>query len=176
MYKLYYQLLLLLGNIKKLFFINQYSAGENFHLYAMGGIVGKKKKIIIGNNVNLYGWLISDGGTIVVHDNVHIHPGTVIRSMNYIEIGKYCDIGGESYIQDHNSESLNYLDRREQKGTILNAPIKIGNDVWIGRRVAIFKGVTIGDRAVIGANAVVTRDIPSDVVAVGNPTRVVKKL
>jgi maltose O-acetyltransferase len=53
-------------------------------------------------------------------------------------------------------------------------PVSIGNDVWIGRRVIIMPGVTIGDGCVIGAGAVVTKDIPPYSVAVGVPARVVK--
>ena len=52
----------------------------------------------------------------------------------------------------------------------------IGNDVWIGGNVTVLPGVTIGDRAVIGAGSVVTEDIPADSVAVGAPAKVVKEL
>ncbi len=55
-------------------------------------------------------------------------------------------------------------------------PVTIGDSVWIGGNVTIVPGVTIGDRVVIGAGSVVTRDIPSDSVAVGNPARVIKKI
>ena len=53
-------------------------------------------------------------------------------------------------------------------------PITIGNGVWLGGNVVVLSGVTIGDRAVIGAGSVVTKDIPPDTVAVGNPCRVIK--
>ena len=55
-------------------------------------------------------------------------------------------------------------------------PIKIGNDVWIGGGAIINPGVTIGDRAVIGAGSVVTKDIPTDVFAAGNPCRVIREI
>lgn len=55
-------------------------------------------------------------------------------------------------------------------------PVTIGNNVWIGGNVAIMPGVSIGDNSVIGGGSVVTRDIPANVVAVGNPCRVVKKV
>ena len=55
-------------------------------------------------------------------------------------------------------------------------PVRIGDNVWIGGSTTILPGVTIGDNVVIGAGSVVTKDIPSNVVAVGNPARVIKKL
>lgn len=55
-------------------------------------------------------------------------------------------------------------------------PITIGTGVWCGGNVVVLPGVTIGDRAVIGAGSVVTKDIPSDVVAVGNPCKVIKQI
>lgn len=55
-------------------------------------------------------------------------------------------------------------------------PITVGDNVWIGGNVVVLPGVTIGNNTVIGAGSVVTKDIPSNVVAVGNPCRVIKKL
>lgn len=55
-------------------------------------------------------------------------------------------------------------------------PITVGNNVWFGGHVSVMPGVTIGDNVVIGAGSVVTKDIPSNVVAVGNPCKVLKKL
>lgn len=61
-------------------------------------------------------------------------------------------------------------------GTQFSIPIRIGNDVWIGSNVVILPGVNIGDNSVIGAGSVVTHDIPPNVVAVGNPCRVLRKI
>lgn len=61
-------------------------------------------------------------------------------------------------------------------GTQFSIPIRIGNDVWIGSNVVILPGVNIGDNSVIGAGSVVTHDIPENVVAVGNPCRVLRKI
>lgn len=57
-----------------------------------------------------------------------------------------------------------------------NMPVTVGRNCWLGAGVIVLPGVTIGDNAVIGAGSVVTRDIPSDVVAVGNPCRVLRKI
>jgi maltose O-acetyltransferase len=62
------------------------------------------------------------------------------------------------------------------KGPEYAAPITIGNNVWLGGGVIVCPGVTIGDNTTIGAGSVVTKDIPANVVAVGNPCRVIKKV
>lgn len=179
---IYYKLSALLGNFKKLLFLNSYQAGKNFKLDISGGVIGDKGKIVIGNNVFLSGWLISDGGKIIVGNNTIINKNTIIRSLNLVKIGKYCDIANDCAIQDHNSRSLDYGERRKYMLTgkfdekVLNSPVVIGDDVWIGRRVTILKGVTIGDRAILATNAVITKDVPSSSVAAGNPAKIVKKL
>lgn len=62
-----------------------------------------------------------------------------------------------------------------QAGLQYNMPVHIGRNCWLGAGVIVLPGVTIGDNAVIGAGSVVTRDIPSNVVAVGNPCRVMRQ-
>ena len=61
-----------------------------------------------------------------------------------------------------------------RKGMQYNAPVRIGSNCWIGAGAIILPGVTVGDNTVIGAGSVVTKDIPSNVVAVGNPCRVLR--
>lgn len=61
-------------------------------------------------------------------------------------------------------------------GTQFSIPVRIGNNVWIGSNAVILPGVTIGDNSVIGAGSVVTHDIPKNVVAIGNPCRVLRKI
>ena len=62
------------------------------------------------------------------------------------------------------------------KGLEYGKPIKIGNNVWIGGNVVVLPGVTIGDNVTIGAGSVVTKDIPSNTVAHGNPCKIVKNI
>ena len=68
------------------------------------------------------------------------------------------------------------LPELREKGYQYNAPVCIGKNCWIGAGAVILPGVTIGDNTVIGAGSIVTRDVPSDVVAVGNPCRVLRKI
>ncbi len=63
-----------------------------------------------------------------------------------------------------------------RRGLQYNVPVRIGSNVWVGAGAIILPGVTIGDNTVIGAGSVVTRDIPANVVAVGNPCRVLREL
>jgi maltose O-acetyltransferase len=68
------------------------------------------------------------------------------------------------------------LDAIARRGEETARPIVIGDDVWIGGGAIVLAGVTVGDRSVIGAGSVVTRDVPSDVVVVGNPAKIVRRL
>jgi len=99
--------------------------------------------------------------------------------MESVEIGSYCDIGNDVYVQDHNSMSLDHLERREKnpkKAAILHKPIKLGNDVWIGRRAMILKGVRLQDKSIVGAGAVVTKGAGAPGLFVGNPAKNVRAL
>ena len=69
---------------------------------------------------------------------------------------------------------MNYKER--SSGLEFAKAISIGEDVWIGGGVIICPGITIGDRTIIGAGSVVTKDIPSDMFAAGNPCKVIRKL
>ena len=90
-----------------------------------------------------------------------------------VTIGDDCFIGPNVsiYTACHSTDPVERNSRREWA-----LPVSIGNNVWIGGSVTILPGVTIGDGVTIGAGSVVTKDIPSGVVAVGNPCRVIKKL
>jgi galactoside O-acetyltransferase len=63
-----------------------------------------------------------------------------------------------------------------KSGTQFSIPVRIGNNVWIGSNAVILPGITIGDNSVIGAGSVVTHDIPENVIAVGNPCRVLRNI
>ena len=118
----------------------------------------------------------STGSRIIIGENVGISGSTICASKS-VTIGDNVLIGSRCLITDTDAHPLNWQDRRlnhnEKKGT---SPVVIGNDVFIGARSIILKGVTIGDRAVIGAGSVVTKDIPSDCIAAGNPARIIKSL
>ena len=90
-----------------------------------------------------------------------------------VRIGDYCFIGPNVSIYT----ACHPLDPVERNKAVEWAePVNIGNNVWIGGSVTICPGVSIGDNVVIGAGSTVVKDIPSNVVAAGNPARIVKRL
>ena len=95
-----------------------------------------------------------------------------------IDIGERCLIGADVMISDTDFHSL--APEGRSTGTdwsrVGSAPVRIGNDVFIGARAVILKGVVIGDGAVIGAGSVVTRSVPARAVAAGNPARFLRNL
>ena len=108
----------------------------------------------------------------VIMDNAHVKIGSqtliapnvqILTAGHPIRADERC-----VYPYPDNPGQMNFVNKA--------APITIGNNCWIGAGAIIVPGVTIGDRTTIGAGAVVTKDIPSDCVAAGNPARVVKEL
>ena len=113
------------------------------------------------------------GTNIHLGKKVYMNFNCIVLDVAPVTIGDHTMLGPGVQILTA-SHSLDPEERRSPYE--FAKPITIGKDVWIGGGVIVCPGVTIGDRAVIGAGSVVTRDIPCDVVAVGNPARVIKSL
>jgi acetyltransferase-like isoleucine patch superfamily enzyme len=102
--------------------------------------------------------------------------GTQIFARKEVTIGDNCMFGSGVIILDndsHNTSTNPYIRRR---GKIEERPIVIGNNVWIGMRSIIMKGVKIGDNSIVAAGSIVTKDIPSNEIFGGNPAVFLKKL
>ena len=115
------------------------------------------------------------GASIIIGDHVGISAATISAFLRIV-IGDYTLIGGNVLITDSDWHPLDPASRRVPYADGRRADVVIGSNVFIGTRSIILKGVTIGDNAVIGAGSVVTRDIPANVIAAGNPCVVVKQL
>ena len=113
------------------------------------------------------------GKNITLGNDLYINFGCTLLDCGQITIGNNTRLGpnGSRYSANH---SLDAKDRIA--GALSPEPITIGDRVWIGGGSTILSGVTIGDDTVIGAGSVVTHDIPSGVVAAGNPCRVIRKI
>lgn len=114
-----------------------------------------------------YGYNISTG------EKVFFNFNCVVLDVMPVKIGNRTLIGPNVQIYT----ATHPMDYRERAaGLEFAKPVTIGEDVWIGGSAVICPGVTIGDRSVIGAGSVVTKDIPPDVFAAGNPCRVIRQL
>jgi lipopolysaccharide O-acetyltransferase len=114
------------------------------------------------------------GRDVQINDSVHI------GAIEEVVIGDHTLIASRVFISDHNHG--NYQGESEASSPdiapadrpLSSHPVRIGRNVWIGEQVCILAGVTIGDGSIVGANSVVTRDIPANSIAAGNPARVLK--
>ena len=113
------------------------------------------------------------GTNIILGEKVFFNFNCVLLDVAKITVGSRTLFGPNVQIYTA-THPVNYLER--SSGLEYGKPILIGEDVWIGGSAIICPGVKIGNRSIIGAGSVVTKDIPDDVIAVGNPCRVIKEL
>lgn len=114
-----------------------------------------------------YGYHIEIGENFYSNHNLIILDGAGVKFGNNVFIGPNCSF----YTAAH---PINTKDRNE--GLEYAKPIFVGNNVWIGGNVTVLPGVTIGNNTTIGAGSVVTKNIPHNVIAVGNPCRIIKNV
>ncbi len=127
-------------------------------------------------------FFVDYGENIHIGNNCEINMNCVFLDCNKITIGDYCGIGPnvQIYAVTHPVLPEERLSPSDGDGfpfwKSYTAPVTIGNNVWIGGGSVILPGVCIGDNTTIGAGSVVTKSIPSNCLAVGNPCRVVRQL
>lgn len=128
----------------------------------------------VGENV----WIEPDfrcefGKNITIGDNVYINFGCIILDCSEVTIGSHTLLGPNIglYAANHSTGATERIN-----GGCYGKPIHIGNNVWLGGDVKVLQGVTIGDNTIIGAGSIVTKDIPDNVIAVGNPCKVIRKI
>ena len=172
--------------------------GQNIQVYNKVYLTGKRGQIIIGDDFhltsgdcinplcrNIRGCIHTDksSSTIVIGNHVGM-SSPCIWIHDRLTIGNHVNIGGNCIIMDTDVHQMDYVARRGEKvenaddanTKIQSAPVTIEDDVWIGANCIVLKGVTIGARSIIGAGSVVTKDIPADCIAAGNPCRVIRSL
>ena len=128
----------------------------------------------VGKNVFIEPDFICElGSNITIGDNVFINFGCIIFDMGEVTIGDNAMFGPRVGIYTTNHA----FDAEERiANVVVSKPIHIGNRVWLSADAKIVQGVTIGDNSIIGAGSVVTKDIPPNVIAAGNPCRVIRKI
>ena len=183
-----------------LFRLNGIIYGRNLRVFNKFYLeVHKGATIKIGNNLifssgnaynplcrDLRGMIFLDYNASLVIGNNSGFSSTCIWAQNSITIGNNVKVGGDCIILDTDCHNLDWrirnsnridTDGRSIDGKTANsAPIIIEDDVLIGSRCIILKGVTIGARSIIGSGSIVTKSIPKDCIAAGNPCKVIKYL
>lgn len=128
----------------------------------------KLKIIVNGQTILFYGAdvILFQGSTFTMEDSA-ININCKIRCAESISIGNGCAISHDFTVMDSDYHSIDGLKK--------SSPVIIKDNVWIGTRVTILKGVTVGEGAVIAAGSVVTKDVPPHTVVAGVPAKVIKK-
>jgi acetyltransferase-like isoleucine patch superfamily enzyme len=148
----------------------------------------QRHAIRVGANTHLKGELLTfaHGGEISIGEYCYVGEQSHIWSAARISIGDRVLISHNVNIFDSLTHPVNPVERHRHYHQIITcghpgqvdlaeAPVRIGNDAWIGCLVVILKGVTIGEGAIVGAGSVVTKDVPPFTVVAGNPAKVVRE-
>lgn len=116
-----------------------------------------------------------DRETISIGDGTVIHPFVHISAVKSVTIGESVLFAAHCYVTDHDHDWIDPSDPPLANRRVIASPTSIGDHTWLGEKATVLKGVRIGEHCVIGANSVVTSDIPPYSVAVGAPARVVRR-
>lgn len=164
----------------KLKYRNKVRFGKNF--ITNGKLVVKGPgKVIFGDNINawchaeknVFITYLPETRIIVGHDSRL--QGMSAMSYSSIRVGPRCMVASTIMV-DTDFHSTDPARRHDPDAPFAVAPIELKENVWVAGQSAILKGVTIGENSIVGFRAVVTRDVPANVVVAGNPARVVKEI
>ena len=149
---------------------------------------GDPRNISIGGHSYIAAHLyVQDCGKIEIGGDFYVGPRTFIGAKEHISIGKCVMISNDVFICDNNNhptspKSREYMCRHTFKDEhwswqyAQSRPVTIEDNVWIGQRAIILKGVRIGSGSIVAAGAVVSRDVPAFSIVAGNPAKVVKAI
>jgi acetyltransferase-like isoleucine patch superfamily enzyme len=122
-------------------------------------------------------WItLADEGRVSVGEGTFLNIGTMVACQESVTIGAYCMFANGCFVSD---ASHRYDDRNRPvpwQGFTTKGPTSIGDNVWCGTNVVVTSGVSVGERCVIGANSVVTRDLPPFSIAAGAPAKVLRQV
>lgn len=138
-----------------------------------GGIIDLGHRAYFSKRTDLH----AIGGRIIIGNDVFFNKDCTIVSRSFIKIGNDCLFGEAVSIYDHNHNLVKFDEPISKQG-FTSKPITIGNNVWIGSKAFIKSGVAIGDNVIVGASSIVTKAIPNEIIAYGNPPkfRIIKEV
>lgn len=118
--------------------------------------------------------IVSYSGNIIFGNNCYVGHGSTIAGRHLIEIGDNTMVADLVSIRDHNHGYAKDKPVQECEGVVKS--IKIGKNCWLGSKVTIVAGVTLGDNVIVGANSVVTKNFSSNLVIAGVPAKIIKQI
>ena len=121
-------------------------------------------------------WLTSEAGRIRIGGGTFLNLNVMVAAADLVEIGAHCMLANGCLVTDANHRFDDPHRPVPWQGFTSKGPTRIGDNVWLGANVVVTSGVTIGERSVIGANAVVIDDIPPFSIAAGAPAKVLKAI
>ena len=122
-------------------------------------------------------WITAPGGARVrIGEGTFLNIGVMVAAVELVEIGSHCMFANGCFVTDGNHRFDDPDRPVTWQGFSSKGPTRVGDNVWCGANVVITSGVTIGARCVIGANSVVTTDLPPRSIAAGAPARVLKEI
>jgi acetyltransferase-like isoleucine patch superfamily enzyme len=122
-------------------------------------------------------WLTAPGAArIRIGGGTFLNIGVMVAALELVEIGEHCMFANGCFISDGSHRFDDPHKPVPWQGFTTKGPTRIGDNVWCGAHAVITSGVTIGERSVIGANSVVTADIPPFSIAAGTPARVLRTI
>ncbi len=122
-------------------------------------------------------WLTADGDArIRIGQGSFLNIGVMVAAADLVEIGDHCMFANGCFVTDSNHRFDDPDRPITWQGFMSKGPTRIGDNVWCGANVVVTSGVTIGERSVIGANSVVTEDIPPHSIAAGAPAKVLRRV
>ena len=153
------------------------SLGEKVRLWGKPS-VQNWGKLVIGDRVRLVSTvarleIVVEDGLLEIGEGSFINYGCSIGATQLVRIGAHCSIGTYTILMDNDYHRLEPERRYERPES---APIILQENVWLGARVIVLRGVTIGAGSAVGAGSVVTHDLPPRSLAVGVPARVIREL
>jgi acetyltransferase-like isoleucine patch superfamily enzyme len=122
-------------------------------------------------------WItIGDNGRVRIGSGTFLNIGTMVAAETLVEIGDHCMFANGCFVSDASHRFDDPELPVPWQGFTSKGPTRIGDNVWCGAHVVITTGVTVGERCVIGANSVVTRDLPPRSIAAGAPAKVLRQV
>ena len=122
-------------------------------------------------------WITAPGSArIRIGGGSFLNMGVMVAAVELVEIGEHCMLANGCFVTDGNHRFDDPFTPVPWQGFSTKGPTRIGDNVWCGANVVVTSGVTIGERCVVGANSVVTKDLPPRSVAAGAPARVLRQI